>query len=48
MENNWTIEIVNLIPSGFVVGFSIYPRNDEYDENEVIIFLLLISIHFKW
>ena len=48
MFEDWSVMIVNMIPSGPVVGFSIFPIDEEYDNEEFILYLLFVSIHFKW
>ena len=41
------IEIHNRLQVGFAVGFSYYGSDDEVEYSEFILFLGLISIHFK-
>ena len=48
MVEHWSIEIVNLIPTGPVLGFSIYSPDEEYNNSEFIVYLLLVSVHIKW
>lgn len=44
----WELEIQSRFRIGPAVGFSIYLSDTEYDYSEFILFLLFISIHFKW
>lgn len=44
----WELEIQSRFRIGPAVGFSIYLADTEYDYSEFILFLLFISIHFKW
>ena len=44
----WELEIQSRFRIGPAVGFSIYLADTEYDYSEYILFLLFISIHFKW
>ena len=48
MVEHWSIEIVNMIPSGPVLGFSVYTPDEVYDNSEFILYLLLVSVHIKW
>ncbi len=42
------IEIRSIIQNGMMVGFSCYPPDDSFSYNEVSIYLLIISVHFRW
>ncbi len=42
------IEIHNRIPIGFAIGWSWFGIEENYDFNEIIIYLVIISVHFKW
>jgi len=44
----WELEVQSRFRIGPAVGFSIYLSDTEYDYSEFILFLLFISIHFKW
>ena len=48
MDKEWEIEIQNRIPTGPVLGFSIYPPDEEFEDGEIILYLIVISIHYKW
>lgn len=48
MDKEWEIEIQNRIPTGLVLGFSIYPPDEEFEDGEIILYLIIISIHYKW
>ena len=48
MDKEWEVEIQNRIPTGLVLGFSIYPPDDKFEDGEIILYLLVISIHYKW
>lgn len=42
------IEIQNRFNIGASIGWGYYPIDDIYDDNELIIYLTFISIHFRW
>lgn len=42
------IEIRSIIQNGMMVGFACYPPEDGFFYNEVSIYLLIISVHFRW
>jgi hypothetical protein len=42
------IEIRSIIHSGLMVGFACYPPEKHFSYNEVSIYLLIISVHFRW
>ena len=44
----WEIEIQNRIPVGIAIGWSLYNTDESYDFGELIIYLGIISLHFKW
>jgi hypothetical protein len=44
----WEIEIQNRIPVGIAIGWSLYNKDESYDFGELIIYLGIISLHFKW
>ena len=48
MDKEWEVEIQNRIPTGLVLGFPIYPPDDEFEDGEIILYLIVISIHYKW
>ena len=48
MDKEWEVELQNRIPTGLVLGFSIYPPDDEFEDGEIILYLIVISIHYKW
>lgn len=48
MVEFWQLEIQNRLHSGPVIGFSVYPRDEEYSEGEWILYLGLFSIHLKY
>jgi len=41
------IEIQNRIKVGFMLGFSIYLKDADFDYSEYILYLGLISLHIK-
>jgi hypothetical protein len=43
----YEIELQNRIRVGFVLGFSVFPLDEEFDYTEYIIYLGLISLHIK-
>lgn len=42
------IEIRSILHSGLMVGFACYPPERDFSYNEVSIYLLIISVHFRW
>jgi hypothetical protein len=42
------IEILNRFNIGPCIGFGYYPIDEEWDDNELILYLLFISIHIRW
>lgn len=42
------IEIQNRFNIGPCIGFGYYPIDEEWDDNELILYLLFISIHIRW
>ena len=42
------VEIQNRFNIGPSIGWGFYPIDEEYDDNELIIYLTFISIHFRW
>jgi hypothetical protein len=42
------IEIRSIIQNGMMVGFACYQPDDSFSYNEVSIYLLIISVHFRW
>jgi|TARA_R110000782_G_scaffold68967_1_gene138767 hypothetical protein len=45
---NWELELQSRIPVGIAVGWSFYNKDENYDFGEFILFLGIISLHFKW
>jgi len=43
----YEIELQNRIRVGFVLGFSIFPPDEDFRFSEYIIYLGLISLHIK-
>jgi hypothetical protein len=43
----YEIELQNRIKVGFVLGFSVFPSDKEFDYSEYIVYLGLISLHIK-
>jgi hypothetical protein len=43
----YEIELQNRIDVGFVLGFSIFPSDKDFNYTEYILYLGLISIHLK-
>jgi hypothetical protein len=43
----YEIELQNRMKVGFVLGFSIFPSDKDYEYTEYIIYLGLISLHIK-
>ena len=48
MISFWQLEIQNRLTVGPAFGFSIYLRDEEYDEGEWIFYFGLISVHVKY
>jgi hypothetical protein len=44
----WEIEIQNRIPVGVAIGWSFFNKDESYDYGELILYLGIISLHFKW
>ena len=44
----YEISIISLIPTGMVVGWSYYPRDEENNYNEVNLYLLFIQLQYRW
>ena len=44
----WEIELQNRIPVGIAVGWSFYNKDENHDYGEFVVYLGLISLHFKW
>ena len=44
----WEIEMQNRIEIGFSLGFAFYRKDCDYEYGELILYLGLISIHFKY
>ena len=45
---NWSLELQNRVQVGFAVGWSYYGRDEEFSYSEIILFLGLISLNFKY
>ncbi len=43
-----TLEIQERLSIGFSLGWSYFGANEEYPYNELIIYLGIISLNFKW
>mgnify|MGYP003631249222 CR=1 len=43
----YEIELQNRIKVGFVLGFSVLPSDKDFDYDEYILYLGLISLHIK-
>tara|TARA_R110000803_G_scaffold68183_5_gene129949 strand:- start:546 stop:692 length:147 start_codon:yes stop_codon:yes gene_type:complete len=44
----WEIELQNRIPVGIAFGWSFYDKDENHDYGEFVVYLGLISLHFKW
>lgn len=44
---NYEISLVNRLPIGFAIGFSYFRQDENYDHEEVVVYLGLVSIHIK-
>ena len=45
---NWSLELQNRIEIGLAFGWSSYKIDDDFDYGEFILFLGVISLHFKY
>jgi len=45
---SWVLEIQNRLAIGFAIGFSVFNKDEEYDYGEFVLYLGIISLHFKW
>ena len=45
---NWSLELQNRVQIGFAIGWSYYKRDEEFSYSEIILFLGLISLNFKY
>lgn len=44
----WELEIQNRIPVGIAFGWSFFNKDESYEFGELIVYLGIISLHFKW
>lgn len=44
----WELEIQNRIPVGIAFGWSFFNKDESYEYGELIVYLGIISLHFKW
>lgn len=44
----WELEVQNRIPVGVAIGWSLFNKDESYDYGELILYLGIISLHFKW
>ena len=42
------IEVRSTLHTGLMVGFACYPPEKHFSYNDVSIYLLIISVHFRW
>jgi len=42
------IELHNRLSIGPAIGWGLYNIDEEFDYGEFIVYLLVISIHFRW
>jgi hypothetical protein len=42
------IEFRSTLHTGLMIGFACYPPEKHFSYNEVSIYLLIISVHFRW
>jgi len=45
---DWQLEIQNRLNVGICIGWSYYDADEEFAWREFILYLGLVSLHFKW
>tara|TARA_R110000744_G_scaffold300737_1_gene409860 strand:- start:2330 stop:2476 length:147 start_codon:yes stop_codon:yes gene_type:complete len=45
---NWELELQNRLSIGIAIGWSLFNKDEEYDYGEFVLYLGIISLHFKW
>ena len=48
LMGNFQFGILDIISNGPLLGFSYYPADDENDFSELIIYLILFGLHFRF
>jgi hypothetical protein len=48
LHMEYTISLQNRLRVGFLVGFSYYESDENFDYGEVILYLGLLSLHIKY
>ena len=44
----YEFRILSLIPNGMVLGWQVYSYTEEYNFNEINLYLIIIQLQFRW
>ena len=44
----YEFRILSLFPHGMVLGWQVYSHTEEYNFNEINLYLIIIQLQFRW